>query len=225
MELLKVSGLNKSYNDAKVINGITFDVMDSEFLSIMGPSGSGKSTLLYIMSGIESFESGSVEINGTEMACISDKERSKLFQNEVSFVFQNYNLVPYMTVRENITLPLLVAKKNIKEYQSSMNELVNLVGLDKKLEQPVNLLSGGEQQRVAIARALITNPKIIFADEPTGNLDSRNTQVVLKFFQKLNREKGVTIIMVTHSEESIQYGTSVLKLKDGMAVSKKEVLR
>lgn len=181
----------------------------------MGPSGSGKSTLLYCISGIEKFDGGSVKIDGTEINKIEEKKLSDLYKSKISFVFQNYNLIPYMTIRENITVPLIISKENVKDHEEDLNKIAKLIGLEKMLDKKVTELSGGQQQRVAIARALITNPEIIFADEPTGNLDSENTRITLELFQKLNKERKTTIVMVTHAPDSIYYGTSVIRVMDG----------
>lgn len=221
MALIEVNNIVKKYGEQEILQGLSMTVEKGEFLSIMGPSGSGKSTLLYCISGIEKFDSGIVKIDNVEINKISEKKLSDLYKAKVSFVFQNYNLIPYMTIRENITVPLLIGKKSIKSYEKELNEIVKLIGLEEIIDKKVTELSGGQQQRVAIARALITNPDIVFADEPTGNLDSENTRVVLELFQKLNKERKTTIVMVTHAPESVYYGTSVIHIKDGKVEKEK----
>lgn len=222
MSLIEVKEIEKSYGNQKVLQKLSLSVEKGEFLSIMGPSGSGKSTLLYCISGVEKFESGSIKIDGVEMNQIGEKKLAELYRDKIGFVFQNYNLIPYMTIRENIMVPLIIQKEKPDQHEEDFKQIIKLIGLENMEDKKVTNLSGGQQQRVAIARALITNPEIIFADEPTGNLDSENTRITLELFQKLNQTKKTTIVMVTHSPESIYYGTSVIHVMDGKVKEKKQ---
>lgn len=206
----------------RVINGITCQFEQGEFVSIMGPSGSGKSTFLYLLSGIEKKTSGNVQILGKEIDKYDAKQMSKLRSTDISFIFQAYNLIPSFTVYENVTTPLLIAKKRVNEQQ--VDNILKSLGLLKYKNSSVTMLSGGEQQRVAIARALVTRPKILFADEATGNLDSKTVVSVMRLLQKINEVMNITIIHVTHSESCAMYGKRVLRLLDGNIV-KDEIVK
>ena len=198
-----------------VLRDISMTVGRGEFVSLMGPSGSGKSTLLYILSGLDRADSGTVLINGTETAGLSDAEESAVRLNDIGFVFQAYNLIENLTLEENVLLPALIGGKKRKDIEPWLEELLRAVGLAGHRAHRPTELSGGQQQRTAIARALVNRPKVIFADEPTGNLDSRNGTEVLKLLGKVNREYGITVLMVTHSEESAHYANRIIRLKDG----------
>lgn len=197
----------------RVIKGISCDFGQGEFVSIMGPSGSGKSTFMYLLSGIEKKTSGSVQILGKEIDKFSTKEMSKLRSSDISFIFQAYNLIPNFTVYENVITPLLIGKKKVNE--QLVDSVLESLGVLKYKKSPVTMLSGGEQQRVAIARALVTRPKILFADEATGNLDSKTVVAVMRILQQINKQYGITIIHVTHSEECARYGKRILRVLDG----------
>ncbi len=207
----------------RVINGISCEFNEGEFVSIMGPSGSGKSTFLYLLSGIERKTSGSVQILGKEIDSYSNKDISKLRSTDISFVFQAYNLITNFTVYENVITPLLISKRKIVE--SEVDNVLQSVGLLKYKHSAVTMLSGGEQQRVAIARALITRPKILFADEATGNLDSKTVVSVMKLLQKINEVTHITIIQVTHSEQCALYGHRTIRLLDGNIVKDEKVTK
>lgn len=217
-----VNNVSKSFALGKasvpVLKNINLTISDGDFVSIMGPSGSGKSTLLYLMGGLDNVSEGNIVINGKEICKLSDELQSKMRRKEIGFIFQFYNLIPNLTVEENIMLPALLDGADKKQLKKKVDELLTLVGLQERRKHTPRELSGGQQQRTAIARALVTNPDIIFADEPIGNLDSKSGVEVLKLLQKINRESGKTIVMVTHSEESTQYGNRVIRLKDGHVV-------
>lgn len=217
--VIHVKNVYKSYYlqdlEVPVLKGIDLTIDKGEFVSIMGPSGSGKSTLLYLMGGLESVTSGTIEINGQNVVSLKDEEQSQLRRNNIGFVFQAYNLIPNLTVEENILMPLLLSGKKRKSLKTQLDQILEIVGLEKHREHTPRELSGGQQQRVAIARAVIINPDIIFADEPIGNLDSVTGEGILSLLQKINQENKTTIVMVTHSEESTKYGTRVIRLKDG----------
>ncbi len=222
-EIIKVEKLNKIYyqgkNEIQVLNDITFSVNKGEFVSIMGPSGSGKSTLLYLLGGLEQPTSGCVLFADRDINQMKDKEKSRIRREKIGFVFQFFNLVQNLTVEENILLPLAIDRKNIKNYKLKFDEILSIVGLTDKRKEVPSKLSGGEQQRVAIARAVITQPEVILADEPIGNLDSVNGTEVMKLFKQINQEKGITIVQVTHSEYSAQFGNRLIVMKDGMISS------
>lgn len=221
--LLEIKGLRKVFTEdleqpLEVLKNINLQVEKGEFISLMGESGSGKSTLLYQIGALDKPTEGTILIDGENIQKANDKQQSNFRRDNIGFVFQFYNLVPNLTVKENIILPAVMAKKNKKEYEENLNYLLKAVGLEDKKNSLPKQLSGGQQQRVAIARALIMNPKIILADEPTGNLDSKSTTEIMQLFQKLNKEKNITIIQVTHSEETANYSSRIVHLKDGQIV-------
>ena len=227
MDAIRVTNLKKSFKVGKesveVLKNISFTVEKGEFVSIMGPSGGGKSTLLYLLGGLDKPTSGSVEINGKDLSKVKEKEMSKLRRNKIGFVFQFYNLVPNLSVEDNIMLPLILDGKKLKDYKGKLDEILDIIGMKAKRKMTPRELSGGQQQRVAIARALIFEPEIIFLDEPIGNLDSKTGAEIMELFRKINKEYGNTLVQVTHSEKSAEYGTSIIRLLDGQIVSK-EVL-
>jgi putative ABC transport system ATP-binding protein len=199
----------------EILKDINVTIEKGEFVSIMGPSGSGKSTLLYLVGGLDKPTSGSIKINGKELSVMKDKEESIMRRRDVGFVFQFYNLIPNLNVEENVMLPILLDGKKMKDYKESLDEILEIVGLSDRRRHTPRELSGGQQQRVAIARALINDPEIILADEPIGNLDSKTGTEVMTLLQKINREKNKTIVQVTHSEESAEYGNRVIRVRDG----------
>lgn len=200
----------------RVLKDVSLQVMQGEFVSIMGPSGSGKSTLLYILGGLEAPTSGSVRLFGTDISQLDDEKMSKIRRQNIGFVFQFYNLIPNLNVEENIMLPLLLDGKKIKDYKKQLDHILDVVGLSNRRRHTPRELSGGQQQRVAIARALITNPEILFADEPTGNLDSNTGAEIMQLLSNINRENRQTIIMVTHSEEAANSSRRVITVRDGV---------
>ncbi len=217
--IIEARGVNKIYqlSDTKlqVLKNVSLNVDKGEFLSIMGPSGSGKSTLLYLLSGLDKASNGIILINGAEITKLDDEAESKLRRNNIGFVFQSYNLIDNLTLEENILLPALLEGKNRKKIMKKAEGLMDMVGILHRRSHTPRELSGGEQQRTAIARALINDPDILFADEPIGNLDSKTGTEILKLLKKVNEEKKITILMVTHSEESKKFGTRTIRLKDG----------
>ncbi|MBP3887426.1 MAG: ABC transporter ATP-binding protein [Cellulosilyticum sp.] len=223
-EVIAVQDLFKSYplgaGKIDILKNINVSISQGEFVSIMGPSGSGKSTLLYLMGGLDKPSQGSVKIKGKDLANMQDEEASKVRCRDIGFVFQFYNLIPNLTVEENIMLPILLDGKREKDYKDSLAEIVEIVGLKERRKHTPRELSGGQQQRVAIARALINEPDIIMADEPIGNLDSKTGMEIMELLQKINQEKGKTIIQVTHSLESSTYGNRTIFLRDGEICSK-----
>lgn len=198
-----------------VLSNISLKIEEGEFCSIMGPSGSGKSTLLYLLSGLDVPDSGIIKINGVSIDSLNDLQKSKMRRNEIGFIFQFYNLIPNLTVEENILLPVLLDNKNVRKYKKTLDEILEIVGLEKRRKYTPRELSGGQQQRVAIARALINEPDIIFADEPIGNLDSKTGVEIMELLQRINKEKNKTIVQVTHSQEAANYGTRLILVKDG----------
>ncbi len=200
----------------KVLKGVSLQVLQGEFVSIMGPSGSGKSTLLYILGGLDKPTGGSVYLNGTDISRFKDEKMSRIRRQNIGFVFQFYNLIPNLNVEENIMLPLLLDGKNRKDYRKQLNHILEVVGLSDRRRHTPRELSGGQQQRVAIARALIGRPEILFADEPTGNLDSKTGSEIMQLLHEINRESGQTIIMVTHSPEAAKSSSRVITVRDGV---------
>lgn len=225
--IIETENLIKTFQNGKetsmILKQLNFSVKEGEFVSIMGPSGCGKSTLLYLLGGLDLPTSGSVKFNGEDLGKMKAKELSKLRRRELGFVFQFYNLVPNLTVEENILLPILLDGHKTKSYQKQLEEMLEIIGMSERAKYTPRELSGGQQQRVAIARALLHNPKLILADEPIGNLDSKSGKEVMKLFGKINREFGSTIIQVTHSEESALYGSRILRMKDGKIISQEQV--
>ncbi|MEN2775610.1 ABC transporter ATP-binding protein [Acetivibrio clariflavus] len=216
---VEIHNLYKTYKlgsiEVEVLKGINLSVEKGEFVSIMGPSGSGKSTLLYLIGGLDKSSSGSIKVNGRELSNMTDRIESLMRRREIGFVFQFYNLIPNLNVEENIMLPILLDGKKIKHYKDRLEELLSIVGLSNRRHHTPRELSGGQQQRVAIARALINEPDIILADEPIGNLDSKSGTEIMELLRRINREKGKTIIQVTHSREAAEYGNRIINVKDG----------
>lgn len=224
MRIIETKNLIKNYINNKVttnvLRGLSFNINKGEFLSIIGPSGSGKTTLLYVLSGLEKYTSGSIKLFGKEVNTYTDKELSFLRQKKLGFVFQFYNLIPNLTVYENILLAEVLRNDN-SPY--NIDQVLDIVGLIEYKNYYPNQISGGMQQRVAIARCLINDPEVIFADEPTGNLDYKNGTAIMELFSELNQKYHKTIILVTHNEEMINYGTRYIKLRDGLIISDEKI--
>ncbi|BDF03855.1 ABC transporter ATP-binding protein [[Clostridium] hylemonae] len=201
---------------SKVLKGISLKVMHGEFVSVMGQSGSGKSTLLYILGGLDTPTEGSVYINGTDISRFNDADMSRMRRQKTGFVFQFYNLIPNLNVEENIMLPLLLDGKKMRDYRDQLAHILQVVGLSDRRKHTPRQLSGGQQQRTAIARALIGSPEILFADEPTGNLDSRTGADIMRLLEEINRTSGQTIIMVTHSPEAAKSSGRIITVRDGI---------
>nr|WP_233506886.1 ABC transporter ATP-binding protein [Jiangella anatolica] len=214
VDLTKIYG--KDDTRVVALGGVTVEFAAGAYTAIMGPSGSGKSTLMHCMAALDSSTSGQVYIGDTDLSGLNDKELTRLRRDKIGFVFQAFNLIPTLTAKENITLPLDIAGKSVdKEW---FDNVIATVGLGDRLGHKPNQLSGGQQQRVACARALVSKPEIIFADEPTGNLDSRSGTEVLSFLRRSVREFGQTIVMVTHDPNAAAYSDRVLFLADGQIV-------
>jgi len=190
----------------------------------MGPSGSGKSTLLYLLGGLDKPTSGTIILEGKDLSTVKKKAMSKLRRTKIGFVFQFYNLIQNLSVEDNIMLPIILDGKNPKKYETKLTEILNIIGIADKRKLTPRELSGGQQQRVAIARALISEPDIIFLDEPIGNLDSKTGKQIMELFRKINVKYGKTLIQVTHSQSAAQYGTSIIRLVDGEIVEQREVV-
>jgi putative ABC transport system ATP-binding protein len=220
--IIEVNNVSKTFgkntNLNRVLDEACMYVAEGEFVSLMGASGSGKSTLLYLIGGLDRDFEGKITLCGKDIGSLKDKELSDLRLKNVGFVFQFYNLVMNLNVADNILLPQTINGKTKASLKDELDEILEITGLtDKKKAMPATL-SGGQQQRVAIARAVMGNPAIILADEPTGNLDAKSSQEVMELFSKLNKEKGLTILQVTHSERCASYGTRIVKLEDGKTI-------
>ena len=220
--MLKVENLKKSFFTEEVetiaLNGVSFEVKEGEFVAVMGPSGCGKSTLLNILGLLDNPTGGSYHLLGNEVGCLREKERTQFRKGNLGFVFQSFNLIDEMTVFENVELPLVYMGVKASECKRRVNEMLDRMNISHRAGHFPQQLSGGQQQRVAIARAVVSNPKLVLADEPTGNLDSKNGQEVMALLQELNRE-GTTIIMVTHSQHDAQFASRTICLFDGQIVT------
>jgi putative ABC transport system ATP-binding protein len=211
--------LRKTYHVGKIevpaLRGISFSVPRGEFVSIVGPSGSGKSTLFYLLGGLTQADSGHVSIDGVDFAQLSDGERTRMRKRKIGFVFQKFNLLPTLDARSNIYIAADIAGGNGNRDPAYFDRIVGLLGLEKRLSHRPSELSGGEQQRVALARALINKPAIVLADEPTGNLDSVNSEIVLNMLRQSNQELGQTVLMITHNPEAARHGDRIIHMRDG----------
>lgn len=216
--IVRVRGLRKTYDTGKVsveaLRGVDLDVAEGEFLAIVGPSGSGKSTLFHVIGGMTPASDGEVKVAGYDVSKCGDTGRTELRRKAVSFVFQKFNLLPNLTVRDNIRAALHIAGLPSARFDHQLTTLLGILGISGRLEHKPSELSGGEQQRVAIARALATKPKLLLADEPTGNLDSKNSLAVLNVLRDLNR-LGQTILMITHNDEAAGFAHRVVHMRDG----------
>ena len=214
--VVKTFGKNENINH--VLNGASMSVEQGEFVSLMGASGSGKSTLLYLIGGLDRDFQGNISVCGSDIGSMKDKKLSDLRLKNMGFVFQFYNLVMNLNVSDNILLPQTINGKKKSDLKKDLDEILEITGLTEKRKAMPNTLSGGQQQRVAIARAVLGNPSIILADEPTGNLDAASTREIMELFQRLNKEKGMTILQVTHSEQCAEYGTRIVRIEDGKTI-------
>ena len=220
--MLKVENLKKSFFTEEIetiaLNGVSFEVKEGEFVAVMGPSGCGKSTLLNILGLLDNPTGGTYTLLGKEVGGLRERERTQFRKGNLGFVFQSFNLIDEMRVFENVELPLVYMGVKASERKKRVNEILERMNISHRAGHFPQQLSGGQQQRVAIARAVISNPKLVLADEPTGNLDSKNGQEVMLLLQELNRE-GTTIIMVTHSQHDAQYASRTICLFDGQIVT------
>lgn len=224
--LMNIKDLKKEYVTGevvtKVLHGLSFTIAKGEFVSIMGPSGSGKSTLMHILGFLDRATSGVFEFEGQDVTSLSDDDLARFRNEKIGFVFQSFNLLPRTSVLENVKLPLLYAKDKSINVTKRATEVLEMVGLGHRLNYFTNQISGGEKQRVAIARALINKPSVIFADEPTGNLDSKSGTQVMKILQDLN-EAGNTIILVTHETYTSEHAKRIISVRDGEIVKDEPV--
>ena len=219
--MIKVENLSKSFRTEEVetiaLNGVSFEVKDGEFVAIMGPSGCGKSTLLNILGLLDNPTGGKYWLDGNEVSALKEKDRTDVRKGQIGFVFQSFNLIDELNVEENIELPLTYLNIPAKERKQRVQEIMKRMAISHRAKHFPHQLSGGQQQRVASARAVVFDPKIILADEPTGNLDSKNGIEVMKLLTELNQE-GTTIVMVTHSDRDASMAQRVIKLFDGKIV-------
>lgn len=218
MKILEVKNLCKTYGkgetEVKALNNVSFSVDKGEFVAIIGPSGSGKSTLLHILGGVDVPTSGSVIINGEDISKLNETALAIFRRRQIGLIYQFYNLIPILTVEENLTLPLRLDGRKPDERQTEY--LVKTLGLENRLDHLPNQLSGGQQQRVSIGRALINNPALMLADEPTGNLDSENSKEIVSLLRKFNKEQNQTVIIITHDERIALAADRIIEIEDGM---------
>ncbi|HZU21414.1 MAG TPA: ABC transporter ATP-binding protein [Terriglobales bacterium] len=217
--IIKVEQVSKTYHVGKVevpaLRSVSLAIEQGEFVSIVGPSGSGKSTLFYILGGLARADSGRVLIDGDDFATMSDAERTRMRRRKIGFVFQKFNLLPTLDAGQNIEIARGIAGRDGNRDSEHFARVVGLLGIAKRLKHRPSEMSGGEQQRVALARALINRPAIVLADEPTGNLDSQNSEIVLGMLRHSNREFGQTVLMITHNPEAAAYGDRIIHMRDG----------
>ena len=224
MEILRVENLTKVYgsgnNKVVALDNVSFSVEKGEFVSIVGASGSGKSTLLHLLGGVDRPTSGKVLINDTDIFKMNDDELAIFRRRQVGLIYQFYNLIPILNVRENITLPLELDNKRVNDEE--VDNLIKMLGLDKRSKHLPNELSGGEQQRTSIGRALISRPAIVLADEPTGNLDTKASEEIVSLLKKSNKEMKQTIIMITHNSELAKVADKIIEIADGRIVGEEK---
>ena len=223
MESLKVENLSKIYDlnvdKVKAIDNISFEVKKGEFLALIGVSGSGKSTLLHMLGGVDKPSSGKIFLEGQDITKLSDNKLAVIRRSKIGIIYQFYNLVQFLNVEENITLPLLLDNKKVNPKRLDM--ILSVLDMEERRKFFPNQLSGGQQQRVAIGRSLIYSPSVILADEPTGNLDSKNSETIIKLFKELNKKLNQTIIVATHNLEIAKQADRIIELKDGKIISDK----
>lgn len=208
--------ITKIFNEStKVLDGVSLQINKGDFLSIIGASGSGKSTLISILGGIDKPTSGKVFLDGDEISSMAEKELARLRRTKIGFVFQFFNLAPYLTIHENIMLPIILNGRQTKAHAAKAAELMEYLGITAQKDKLPSTLSGGEQQRAAIARGLIFDPEVIFLDEPTGNLDSKTGKETMNLLAKINADMGTTIVQVTHSMTNARFGNRIIEIQDG----------
>ena len=222
---IEAKDVRKTYHVGKIevqaLQGISFSVQKSEFVSVVGPSGSGKSTLFYLLGGLTRADGGSVVLDGDDLAKLSDAERTRMRKRKIGFVFQKFNLLPTLDARSNIMIAREIAGNGNFD-AAYFDRITELLGLSKRLAHRPSELSGGEQQRVALARALVNKPAVVLADEPTGNLDSKNSDIVLQMLRRSNQELGQTVLMITHNPEAASFGDRIIHMRDGQIVRPEE---
>jgi putative ABC transport system ATP-binding protein len=220
--IIEAVNLRKTYYIGKIevpaLRGISFSVERGEFVSIVGPSGSGKSTLFYCLGGLARADSGSVIIDGVDFTTLSDSARTRMRKSKIGFVFQKFNLLPTLDAHSNIDVAIDIAGENGARDTEYFDKIVGLLGIKQRLRHRPSELSGGEQQRVALARALVNRPAIVLADEPTGNLDTKNSEIVLSMLRHSNQELGQTVLMITHNPAAAEYGDRIIHMRDGEIV-------
>jgi len=222
MALIEVRDLRKDYTLGKTVihalRGLSFAIEKGDFVAVMGPSGCGKSTLLNMVGCIDMPTAGSVSLEGRNLSALSDDQLAEIRLGRIGFIFQSFNLIPVLTIAQNIEFPLILARAPRKERRSRVREVIEMVGLTEYAVHRPDELSGGQRQRVAIARALVNRPSIVIADEPTANLDSGNGDAILSAMQDLNRQHAVTLIFSTHNPETVRYARRIIRLRDGVMV-------
>lgn len=225
MEIVRVEHLSKYYgkgeNIIKALDNVSFTIQDGEFVAIVGASGSGKSTLLHLLGGVDHPSNGKVYIKGKDVYSLNENSLAIFRRQEIGLIYQFYNLIPVLNVKENITLPILLDHKKIDHHR--LDTLLQVLGLDARLEHLPNQLSGGQQQRVSIARALINQPAIVLADEPTGNLDSKNSKEIIKLLKDANEKYHQTVVIITHDNEIARQANRIIEISDGQIVGDKGV--
>lgn len=229
-EIIKMNNIVKKYyidtpNELKILKGISFSVKQGEFVSIVGESGSGKSTLMNIIGALDRPTSGEYLFEGNDIGSVNDRELSRIRNEKIGFVFQNFNLIPRMTAQKNVEVPMMYAGVSRPERAKRAKELLELVGMDKRANHQPNELSGGQKQRIAIARSLVNSPSILLADEPTGALDSQTGHMIMDLFHQLHKEHGMTIILITHSQELAKETERIVTISDGMIISDEQNIR
>ncbi len=220
--IIQVENAEKTYHigqvDVPALRGVSLGIERGEFVSIVGPSGSGKSTLFYVLGGLARAERGRVIIDGQDFSQMSDAERTRMRRQKIGFVFQKFNLLPTLTASDNIAIAQDIAGKSESGDAEYIRRVTELLGIAGRLAHRPAELSGGEQQRVALARALVNHPAIVLADEPTGNLDSKNSEIVLQMLRRSNQELGQTVLMITHNPEAARIGDRIIHMRDGQIV-------
>ena len=218
-KIVTVNQLTKTLGTVRAVDNVSFDIEKGEFVAIQGPSGSGKTTLLGLLAGLEKADEGNVSIDSKELTAMTEDELALFRRYNVGFVFQSFNLIPTLNVVENIALPLFPERMGKKEMFERAQKTAKDVGLSERLKHYPNQLSGGEQQRVAVARSLINEPKVIFADEPTGNLDTKTGEQIIELLRKLNMETRQTFVLVTHDDKIAKESNRIIRLVDGRIIN------
>jgi putative ABC transport system ATP-binding protein len=220
--IIRAERLSKVYHTGKIevpaLQNVSFSIEPGEFVSIVGPSGSGKSTLFYLLGGLTRATSGKVEIDGVDFAALDDGQRTKMRRSKIGFVFQKFNLLPTLSARDNVEIAYEISGRREPLDHGYLRQLTDMLGISGRLDHRPSEMSGGEQQRVAIARAMVTHPAIVLADEPTGNLDSKNSEAVLAMLLRSNRELKQTVLMITHNPDAAAIGDRILHMRDGEIV-------